>query len=334
LLPVRRIAAPRRGDTWWAIPASALLHAAALAGALWLARPDPLPEPREAEPVAVLWEEAEEGQPGELGAPVGAPPLPPPAEVAPPPQPPVAAAPPVPEVARPPAPPRVAEVPPAPAPAQAPAPPVPPFRLPDPAPPPRLAEAPVPRPLDLPPPPAAPAPPAPQEPPRAEARPAEAATPAEATAEELPLPPPPPPPPPRAVAQQQPRPQQPAAPAAQPAPPAARPGTESAQAGTTSTPGRATGAVVPPGPDQRYVNASPRYPDQARALGQQGTVILLLQVGPDGRVTGLVVEQSSGSPTLDLAARRAALEWRFRPATQDGQPVAGQIRAPVTFRLN
>ncbi|MCU0944338.1 MAG: energy transducer TonB [Rubritepida sp.] len=60
---------------------------------------------------------------------------------------------------------------------------------------------------------------------------------------------------------------------------------------------------------------------------------LELAIGTDGRVIAVQVVQSSGSPILDGAARLAALDWRFRPALQDGQPVPAAARTTVQFRL-
>jgi protein TonB len=90
---------------------------------------------------------------------------------------------------------------------------------------------------------------------------------------------------------------------------------------------------VPPGPDTRYQNAAPSYPEAARLRGEQGTVGLELAIGTDGKVITVNVARSSGSPMLDAAARRAVQEWRFRPATRDGEPVPGTIRTSVHFRL-
>ncbi|MBY0335588.1 MAG: energy transducer TonB [Acetobacteraceae bacterium] len=68
--------------------------------------------------------------------------------------------------------------------------------------------------------------------------------------------------------------------------------------------------------------------------GQQGTVTLLLEIGTDGRVLTLRVERSSGHPILDATARRAVVNWCYRPAMRDGQPVPGQVRTAITFRLD
>jgi protein TonB len=162
--------------------------------------------------------------------------------------------------------------------------------------------------------------PSPPEPPAAEAPPPPlvAAEPAQDARPEPDLPPPPPPTPPVPTRR-----------AASPREGAAPGPLAAAQPGL----GRALGAVVPPAPDERFRNAAPAYPEQARARGEQGVVALELVIGTDGRVIAVQVLRSSGSPILDGAARRAALDWRFRPATQDGQPVPAQARTTVQFRL-
>jgi protein TonB len=80
-------------------------------------------------------------------------------------------------------------------------------------------------------------------------------------------------------------------------------------------------------------NAPPAYPAHARRRGVEGTVILLVHVGPDGRPRRVEVDQSSGHTLLDRAARRAVQKWSFRPATRGGREVAGSVKVPVRFQL-
>jgi protein TonB len=75
------------------------------------------------------------------------------------------------------------------------------------------------------------------------------------------------------------------------------------------------------------------YPEAARRLGAQGTVLLRLSVGADGAVASVEVVQGSGFPVLDRAARDGALRCRFDPALEGGRPVAGSVPWRVTFRL-
>ena len=78
---------------------------------------------------------------------------------------------------------------------------------------------------------------------------------------------------------------------------------------------------------------SPLYPRNARRFGWEGTVVCRMEVAADGRVSAVVIERTSGHDALDDAARDALLRWRFRPALEDGLPVATSVRHRVVFRL-
>ncbi|MGK2742082.1 energy transducer TonB [Tepidicaulis sp. LMO-SS28] len=81
-------------------------------------------------------------------------------------------------------------------------------------------------------------------------------------------------------------------------------------------------------------NTQPPYPAAARRAGEEGRVVLMLFVAENGRVTDGRIETSSGFPRLDRTALMHALRnWRFTPATQDGQPVGHWKKFAVTFRL-
>jgi len=78
----------------------------------------------------------------------------------------------------------------------------------------------------------------------------------------------------------------------------------------------------------------PPYPDQARRLGQQGTVRLKIDVATDGSVSDASIVNSSGSDVLDEAAVAWVKDhWRYKPATQDGHAVATSVQAAVVFNL-
>ncbi len=55
----------------------------------------------------------------------------------------------------------------------------------------------------------------------------------------------------------------------------------------------------------------PEYPPDARVRGQEGTIVLAIEVGSRGRVAAVRVVESSGFELLDTAALRAARLWRF-----------------------
>ena len=75
------------------------------------------------------------------------------------------------------------------------------------------------------------------------------------------------------------------------------------------------------------------YPLEALRNREQGTVILRVLVGTDGSVLGVEIEKSSGSRSLDRAAREAVAKWRFHPATRNGVAHSAWASVPVTFNL-
>jgi periplasmic protein TonB len=88
------------------------------------------------------------------------------------------------------------------------------------------------------------------------------------------------------------------------------------------------GVTVP----QVIYNPEPSFSDEARKAKQQGVVQLLLVVGKDGRTYDIRVAQSLGMG-LDEKAIEAVRQWRFKPATLNGQPVATRIAVEVDFHL-
>ena len=92
--------------------------------------------------------------------------------------------------------------------------------------------------------------------------------------------------------------------------------------------------VVPPSPDVKYHNRKPSYPMTAALEGEQGAVILLIHVSPDGLVNGVDVVRSSGFSVLDRAARDAVLTWHFLPSVRDGQAVPSDVPIRFVFALD
>lgn len=91
-------------------------------------------------------------------------------------------------------------------------------------------------------------------------------------------------------------------------------------------------AYVPATPDAE-ANDPPPYPIESRRRGEQGTVLLLLQIDAQGKVEEVRLLRSSGHPRLDRAAAAALAKWRFRPARRGGVAEATAIEQPVEFRL-
>ena len=76
----------------------------------------------------------------------------------------------------------------------------------------------------------------------------------------------------------------------------------------------------------------PNYSEEARKAKYQGTVVLWVIVGTDGRTRDIRVQRSLGLG-LDENAVEAIRRWRFEPARKDGVPVAVQVSVEVNFRL-
>ena len=96
---------------------------------------------------------------------------------------------------------------------------------------------------------------------------------------------------------------------------------------------RGTGDVTSTAHPRGGYQVRPSYPASARRLGIQGTSLLRVFVGPDGKVTDIVVQESAGHPDLDEAAAAAVRRWRFEPARRGTDPVAMWVLLPVEFHL-
>jgi len=76
----------------------------------------------------------------------------------------------------------------------------------------------------------------------------------------------------------------------------------------------------------------PEFSEEARKAMYQGTVVLWVIVGTDGRTHEIRVQRSLGMG-LDEKAIEAVRVWRFEPARRNGQPVTVQVNVEVNFRL-
>jgi protein TonB len=72
--------------------------------------------------------------------------------------------------------------------------------------------------------------------------------------------------------------------------------------------------------------------DEARRERIEGVVLISTTVNEQGMPTEIRVERPAGHG-LDENAVAAVSQYRFRPATLDGKPIAVRIRIEVSFRL-
>ena len=80
-------------------------------------------------------------------------------------------------------------------------------------------------------------------------------------------------------------------------------------------------------------NPIPRYPEVARRRGQEGTVVLAVEVDKNGMPTRVDIKMSSGFQLLDISATETVMKWRFSPAHLGGISVASTIELPIRFQL-
>jgi len=104
-------------------------------------------------------------------------------------------------------------------------------------------------------------------------------------------------------------------------------GVASEAPGGAPAPFRVGGTIRQPA---KLVDVAPVMPDEARAAGIRGVVILELIIGVDGTVTSARVLR--GIPLLDNAALAAARQWRYEPTVVNGQAVPVILTATANFQ--
>lgn len=106
--------------------------------------------------------------------------------------------------------------------------------------------------------------------------------------------------------------------------------------------GSGTGEEIAP-PREKFIplekqpemvaGATPQYPRMARKAGISGAVWIRALIDKKGKVRLAEVYKSSGSPSLDDAALRAAYRSIFSPGIQNGRAVLVWVTYKVEFKL-
>lgn len=92
---------------------------------------------------------------------------------------------------------------------------------------------------------------------------------------------------------------------------------------------------VPADSNAAYLNnPKPEYPLTARQRHWQGTVLLRVYVGADGKALQVTIQRSSGHDTLDESALDAVKQWRFVPAKRGDSAEASWATVPIIFELD
>lgn len=91
---------------------------------------------------------------------------------------------------------------------------------------------------------------------------------------------------------------------------------------------------IPPSSHAHYsTNPQPPYPKKSRRLGEQGKVVLAVEVDHEGRVSQIQLSLSSGYPRLDHSALEAVRSWQFIPGKKAGTSQKMWVTIPINFVL-
>lgn len=93
-------------------------------------------------------------------------------------------------------------------------------------------------------------------------------------------------------------------------------------------------AITKPTTAEYLNNPPPRYPEKARLLHQQGTVLLDILVDKNGTPKSIHIMESSGYLLLDHAALEKVRHWKFIPAKRGTQTIEAHVEIPITFRID
>lgn len=77
--------------------------------------------------------------------------------------------------------------------------------------------------------------------------------------------------------------------------------------------------------------SAPDYPAISRRLGEEGKLMLQVELDESGRISNTRIINSSGHSRLDNAALAAVKTWRCKPAVRDGQAVKAIALQPFNF---
>jgi TonB family protein len=97
---------------------------------------------------------------------------------------------------------------------------------------------------------------------------------------------------------------------------------------SSGTPNRTDGDIME---SKLIKKVLPTYPDEAKPKGLTGTVILLLTVNEEGRVSDAKVLQ--GHPLFSEAAISAVKQWVYSPTMINGKPVSAIATVVIHFNM-
>jgi protein TonB len=95
----------------------------------------------------------------------------------------------------------------------------------------------------------------------------------------------------------------------------------------TSVPAFAQSKIEPPVPVRMV---APEYPSDLKNEGVAGVVVVACVIDVQGNVSDPAVQKSSNAE-FERPALEAIKKWKFKPAKQDGSPIAKKVTIPIKF---
>lgn len=80
-------------------------------------------------------------------------------------------------------------------------------------------------------------------------------------------------------------------------------------------------------------NPAPPYPPLSKRLGEQGKVLVRVQINTGGTAQQAEIARSSGFDRLDQTALQTVLKWRYVPGKRNGVPETMWFNVPINFVL-
>ena len=82
-----------------------------------------------------------------------------------------------------------------------------------------------------------------------------------------------------------------------------------------------------------YLASNPSYPEQARRLGVEGTVIVVFVVNTDGSISDVDILRGIGGGADEEAIRVVENAPAWSPGKQNGEAINTRMRLPIRFKL-
>jgi len=118
-----------------------------------------------------------------------------------------------------------------------------------------------------------------------------------------------------------------------PAPPITAPMTSAATPMPASTTPPAPRVELPISNADYLQNPPPAYPRMSFKLGEEGTTVVRVLIGTDGRAQDAQIAKSSGFTRLDQAAEATARSWKYLPGKRGGVPEAMWVNVPIKWEI-